>query len=250
MDVIVFYVLVPLIKLAAIMACISIPLALVVLISYVSQKLGMQKSYAKIISGIVISGFILWPVSGFFQLKNLCDNQERTHFLQKKIGPVNTIFFEGYGGMGWLNKKVNSEFAVYGRSNEFTRIYVDGVKNRNNIASMSKSKLLSFYKVSVNAPEVSSFTGRYLSIATIDISERLTERIIYQAKEYTWGGGILGYYIALFHGKSPIKTIYLSCGYAGDGVGIFRGISSERKKQYYTADKALAGKVFIIKIKK
>jgi hypothetical protein len=71
----------------------------------------------------------------------------------------------------------------------------------------------------------------------VQLTERLTGKILAEASELVFGGGILGSYMGLIEGDQDFR--YHSCGYVSQKIGPWRPTLSTRplSKGYYNTDK-------------
>jgi hypothetical protein len=150
--------------------------------------------------------------------------------------------------MWWLNEKIDLERPVYGRPGFYSRtgpIRESNAKNR--ARSVPEAELRSRYKVTIERPLEGNFLQQYVTKALIKIEDRATGSMVARIEEPVWGGGIAGNYIAALTVLNPFNVgkRYLSCGYAGNENGLFRGSSKERSHLYRLADQNLIERIFI-----
>ena len=90
--------------------------------------------------------------------------------------------------------------------------------------------------------QIASWWGAPISRQHIKAAERSTGRVMAEATDLVFGGGLLSWYMKLIGGDQDFQ--YLSCGYASADIGPWRpSLSSRpREKQYRDADLNLLDK--------
>ena len=223
------------------------PFAMAAFGYYLLRRKGTDQRRAVLFGIVPVLAVLAWPLTGLLDLHEQCGRTAIVRSSAEKLGPVSTLFVEG-PGMWWLDGRIDIERRDYGRADLFVRREIKKVNDRRHPISLTQAELRSRYKVSVNRPESGSFFQRYLTSAAIVIEERTTGTIVASFTEPAWGGGLAGSYIGVFTALNPFLTDnnHLSCGYAGEELGIFRGHSKERSKLYREADQRLIEQVFVL----
>lgn len=219
------------------------PILLGVALFHLIQKLNIQKTISATVSISTIALILIWPVSGLYKLNTQCNNINKHINDFNKIGPINSLFLDG-PGMWSLNGKIDVERKQYGSPNLYWKW---GDKNKH-IRNITEDNLLSTYKIELLPPKEASYSSRYLTNATVKISDRKTDDILVKLQEPAWGGGIVGAYLSSLTKLNPFHSSdkYLSCGFAGNEIGLYRGSSKARYTLYKKADSDLINKIFIL----
>ena len=227
-------------------AVIFSPIAITALISYVFQKLGTAFKTSVFYSIIFVLPFLIWPLSGLFEVNQKCNNTETIKTKINKIGPVDTLLITG-PGMWWLNDKINIERPEYKK----IKLYYRKTPNKKlaRIKSIPEENLQSRYNVIIEQPQQGSFKNRYMTSASITIKDRTTDTIIARVKEKAWGGGFAGNYIGALSELNAfnVRLKFLSCGYASNNINIYRGTSKYLNNLYSKTDQKFIEKIFILK---
>lgn len=226
------------------------PFAVAALAFYLLRRYGVGFRSSVLYSAVPVLLLLAWPLSGLYELSDQCAHTSIVRSGSEKIGPIDALLIDG-PGMWWLHGKIDVEGPEYGRhgkTNQFWRREVRAENKKRGPQSLSENELRSRYKVTIELPQGGSFLQRYLTSASITIEERATGILVASTQEPAWGGGLAGNYIAALSKLNPFysSTRYLSCGYAGREIGIFRGDSKERRQLYQFADQKLIEQVFIL----
>lgn len=189
--------------------------------------------------------FYAWAVSG---LIGLCGNQDSISALNlpQKLESIDSVLIDG-PGMWYFNSKINVERPAGKNKFQVLKATIHGKPEgtKNGFQPISEAELRSKYKITIKKPEGGDFFHRYRTNATITIENRLNGTVVAKINEPAWGGGLAGLYIGTFRiFSSPSMDNYMSCGYAGNQLGLYRGESQRRRELYITADQKLIQKVF------
>ena len=230
-----------------------LPILVPVIVFYALRR---YKTGGKTALFAVFVPFILiltWVLYGLHELSESCQNDTILRSPSEKLGPIDTLLILDGPGRWWMdNKRINIERHSF-RGRDGTD-YFSRDNSKKTAVELAKSRLVetelySRYKVTVEPPNNGNFWQRYLTSASITIEERSTGNLVAKISEPAWGGGLAGIYIAALTQNSPfgLTNNYLSCGYAGQEIGVFRGPSDTRKRLYKIADQNLIDQVFKIK---
>ncbi len=226
---------------------IAAPFAVSMIAFYLLRRRGKEFKPSVIFSVIPILLLLAWPLSGLFNLGEKCDQTSLVRFNSEKLGPIDALLIDG-PGMWWLNGKIDVERPEYGNANLFRIREAKQENKKRGSQPLSETELRSRYKVTIEQPQGGNFLQRYLTTASIKIEDRATKAMVASIQESVWGGGLAGSYIAALSKLNPFYSSnrYLSCGYAGQEIGIFRGDSKQRSQLYRAADQGLIEQVFIL----
>lgn len=221
------------------------PIAITALISYFFQKIGASFKTSIFYSIALVLPFLIWPLSGLFEINQKCKNTEIIETKINKVGPVDTLLING-PGMWWLHDKINIERPEFKKINLYYRKTPNEKYAR--IKSIPEAKLQSRYSIIIEQPQQGNFKSRYITSASITIKNRETGSIIVRIKEKAWGGGIAGNYIgALFDLNAfSVNYKYLSCGYASNNINIYRDSANYLNNLYSKADQKFIEKYFFL----
>ena len=222
------------------------PIAITALISYFFQKIGAAFKISIFYSIVLVLPFLIWPLSGLFEINKKCNITETIETKINKIGPIDTLLING-PGMWWLNDKINIERPEYKKINLYYRKSPNEKYAR--IKSIPEEKLQSRYNIIIEQPQQGNFKNRYITSASITIKNRETGTIIVRIKEKAWGGGIAGNYIGALSELNAfsVNRKYLSCGYASNNINIYRGTSKYLNNLYSKADQKFIEKYLFLK---
>ncbi len=223
------------------------PVAIAVLAFYQFRRKGVGFKPATLLSTIPVMALLAWPLSGLFELSRQCGTTSVAHSNSEKLGPIDALLIDG-PGMWWLDGKIDVERPDYGKADQFWRREAKKDNIKRGPRPLSETEIRSRYKVTIERPQGGNFLQRYLATVSIKIEELATGAIVARVQEPAWGGGLVGSYIGALSALNPFLTDnkYLSCGYAGEEVGIFRSASKERSQLYRSADQKLIEQVFIL----
>jgi len=226
------------------------PLAVPALAFYLLQRYGIGIKSAALISIVPALLLFAWVLSGLYELDDRCGNTAIVHSASEKLGPIDALLIIDGPGRWWLGGKVDIERPLPEGmgANRFSRTEVKKEGRNPRRVSLPEAELRSRYKVTVGRPHDGNFWHRYLTSALITIEERSTGNLVASVQEPAWGGGLAGSYIAGLSKVNPFSgpNSYLSCGYAGQEIGIFRGDAKDRRQLYQSSDENLIEQVFIL----
>lgn len=242
--------LIVLINFASAILLILAPFAVPALIFYLLRRYGIGIRPAVLISIVPALLLFAWVLDGLYGLSDRCRNTTIVRATSEKLGPIDALLIDG-PGMWWLYDKIDIERHEYGgqgKTDQFWRREAKKEVRKRGRQMLSEAELRSRYKVTIGQPHDGNFWQRYLTSASITIEERSTGKLIASVEESAWGGGLAGSFVAALSKLNPFYSShrYLSCGYAGEEIGIFRGDSKDRSQLYRTADQNLIEQVFIL----
>jgi hypothetical protein len=242
--------LIVLINFVSAILLIVAPFAVPALIFYLMRRYGIGIRSAVFISVVPTLLLLAWVFDGLYGLSDRCRNTTIVRATPEKLGPIDALLIDG-PGMWWLYGKIDIERPEYGRqgkTDQFGRREAKKENRKPGRQLLSEAELRSRYKVTVGLPTDGNFWQRYQTSASIVIEERSTGKLVASVEEPAWGGGVAGSFVAALSKLSPFYSShrYLSCGYAGQEIGIFRGDSKDRRQLYEAADQKLIEQVFIL----
>lgn len=223
------------------------PFAVSVLVFYLVKRRGVNSRSATLLAVTPLVLFLAWPLSGLVALSQKCEQESLERSSAEKLGPIDAMLVDG-PGMWWLNGKIDVERPEYGKTGFYWRREAKRENKKHGPRSLSEDKLRSQYKVTIEQPQEVTYLQQCLTSAYIKIEDRTTGAMVARVQEPVWGGGLAGNYIAALTILNPfyVQNRYLSCGYAGHTIGLFRGSSKERSQLYRSADQRLIEQVFIL----
>jgi hypothetical protein len=223
------------------------PFAVPALAIYLLHRYGMGIKTAALVSIVPVLLFFAWVLDGLYELEEQCGNIALLHLPTEKLGPINALLIIDGPGRWWLDEKTDIERPAY-LSGKYRRWDATKEGRRPYRKLLSESELRSRYKITIGQPHDGNFWQRYLTSALITIEERSTGTLVAKVQESAWGGGLAGSYVGALSKLNPFygSNRYLSCGYAGQEIGIFRGDSRDRRQLYQSADENLIRQVFIL----
>lgn len=227
------------------------PVAFPVAVFYCLRRFGIGKRTSVLIGVVPTFLFLAWAMYGLSELRDSCQNTLLVRSVSEKLGPIDALFIVDGPGRWWLDNRVDIEKHVT-RTNEgidrFSRQSTKKDNKANQHGWLLETELRSRYMVTIEPPANGNFWQRYLTSALITVEERSTGKIVAKLQEPAWGGGLVSSYITALTDNNPFSHInrYLSCGYAGHGIGVFRGRSDARRDLYQSADQNLIDRLFIV----
>ena len=220
------------------------PVVLITVSYWLLRRWGLRHSIALVFSSIPLLAIVTWPLSGLFVLSANCSDMPNLQVHLSKRQSIDSLLVIG-PGMHWLNSQLDVERRIWNDSNHFYREEI-ARKGMPHIRA-TKSELRSQYEIDIGFPKPTGFKERYLTSAPIVIKELGAEIPIAQVNELAWGGGLIGHYVGLFADFSPFNSMHLSCGFAGSGIGVWRGNSRNRYDSYEQAERSLFDQVFSLR---
>jgi hypothetical protein len=227
------------------------PILLPAVAFYCLRRSGVGKASSALIAVVPVFLFIAWAVSGLSDLRDICQSTQPLHNTSEKLGSIDALLIADGPGRWWLDTRVDIERHHFKTNEGIDKFSRKSTKNENSAIRkglLSETDLRSLYKVTIEPPANGDFWQRYLTSALITIEERSTGKLVAKVREPAWGGGLVGSYISALTNNNPFSHInrYLSCGYAGQEIGIFRGQSNSRRELYQSADQNLTDQFFIV----
>ena len=246
---VVFYILAVIIVALSPIVLWLIPIAVGLVMFCVFRLCGMGVRSSALMGIFIILIVITWPLIGLYELSCQCDQFPPIEKkISQKIGPIDILLVDG-PAMNWLLGKIDIEEPRWHGSSRYRRIEVETYPIlREELQELKESELRSRYQVSIEWPQEGKFVYRYLTKASISITDRETGVVVLKTYEPAWGGGIVGPYIAMLNNMtflSSSETNYLSCGYAGRKIMKYRS----RFDLYEKADRKLLEEIFILQYK-
>mgnify|MGYP000913885251 FL=1 len=227
------------------------PVLLPAVAFYCLRRFGVGKASSALIAVVPIFLFIAWAVYGLSDLRDICQSTQPLHNTSKKSGSIDALLIVDGPGRWWLDKRVDIERHEFQTNEGIDKFSRKSAKEENEAIRkgwLSEADLRSLYKVTIESPANGDFWQRYLTSALITVEERSTGKLLVKIQEPAWGGGLVSSYITALTDNNPFSHInrYLSCGYAGQEIGIFRGPSNARRDLYQSADQNLTDQFFIV----
>ncbi len=221
---------------------VTAPLTVPALGLYLSKKAGLNSRVALAVITALTVALLAWPISGLYVLSEQCEIPTLTRARAEKLGPIDTLLIGDGIGRWWQDQSLDIERQV--SEGRFGLVQANTGKRK----GVSEAELRSRYRITIEAPHEGGFLSRYLASGKILIEERSTGDLVASVQEPAWGGGMAGTFIAAVAEKNPFyaHSRYLSCGYTGKDIGVFRGNSESRRQFYQSADHNLVEQVFII----
>ena len=214
------------------------PIALPLFVLKELRKRGQKLSVTIGLVLIPILIIVGWPLSGLISLQVNSSKPTIVRSSNEKIGPIQTIFIDG--PMFGVDELITVESPdPWVKTKDHFMLRGPSIRP----VSIPEGELKSKYMVVIGISDRGSFLQRYLTKSSIKIKERSTGKLVAQLDEKLWGGGLVGHYISLLSGHSPLESRYLSCGYANSKVGGYR-FGIERAKHYKKADQWLIAEIF------
>ncbi|MDO8207786.1 MAG: hypothetical protein Q7T38_08205 [Gallionella sp.] len=209
---------------------------------YLLKRAGLNSKAALVVTAALTLALLAWPLSGLYSLSEQCENPTLTQINAEKLGPIDTLLIVDGIGRWWQNQSLDIERPV--SEGKFGLVQANTGKRK----GVSEAELRSRYRITIESPHDGHFLNRYLASGRILIEERLTGKLVARVQEPAWGGGVAGTFIAAVAEKNPfyVHSRYLSCGYTGKDLGVFRGNSESRRRLYQSADHNLVEQVFTI----
>ena len=228
------------------------PLLLPAIAFFVLRRLGLRVKVAILLTTAPVLLFLAWVLYGLNELNARCENSTLIRSTSERLGPIDTLFVVDGPGW-WMDTRFDIERHSYrNRRGEdvFHRIAAkkENRKPNDGRGQLLETELRSRYRVTVEQPRESSLAQHYLTTASVTISDRATGKLLASVQEPAWGGGLLGSYIAAALANNPFITFprYLSCGYAGKEIGVFRDRREPRSDLYRLADEQLIDQLFSV----
>ena len=218
------------------------PLTVPALGFYLLKRAGLNSKAALIVTVALTLALLAWPLSGFYSLSEQCENPALTRTNAEKLGPIDTLLIVDGIGRWWQDQSLDIERQTSEGRFGWTQAKTGKRKG------VSEAELRSRYRITIEPPHDGSFLNRYLASGKILIEERVTGNLVASVQEPAWGGGVAGTFIAAVAEKNPFyfHSRYLSCGYTGKSIGVFRGNSESRRWLYQSADHNLIEQVFTL----
>lgn len=219
---------------------ITAPLTFAVVGYALLMKTGLNSRVA--IGTVFVSAIALlaWPLSGLYGLSEQCEKSILVRAHAEKLGPIDTLLI--YDGIGrwWQDQSHDLERPLPGGGFQWWQA------NGGNRKRVTEGELRSRYRIRIEPPHGGDFFNRYQASGSILIEERASGNQVASFVEPAWGGGVVGAFIASVVERNPFHahSRYLSCGYTGRVVGVFRGNSEFRQHLYQSADHNLVEQVF------
>lgn len=227
------------------------PVAIPAVVFYCLHRFGIGKTSSALIAVIPIFLFIFWVMYGLSELSYKCSTTQQVLATSEKLGPIDALLIIDGPGRWWLDNRVDIERPVFrtkGGVDEFSRKSVKTENKATRHGLLSEAELRSRYKVIIEPPANGNLWQRYVTSALIAVEDRSTGKIVAKLQEPAWGGGLVSSYITALTDNNPFRHInsYLSCGYAGQEIGVFRGQSESRRELYKSADQNLINQLFVV----
>lgn len=227
------------------------PLLLPAIAFFILRRLGLGFKIAIALASAPVLLFLAWVLSGLYELSARCESPPLIRSTSEKLELIDTLFVVDGPSGWWMDTRFDIEKHSYrNRHGEdvFRRIAAKQENIRPNDGRLLEKELRSRYRVTVEQPRESSLAQRYLTTASVTISDRATGKVLASVQEPAWGGGLTGSYIAAALANNPFITFprYLSCGYAGKEIGVFRDRREPRSDLYRLADERLIDQLFTI----
>lgn len=221
---------------------VTAPLTVPALGFYLLKKAGLKSKAALVVTAALTLGLLAWPLSGLYSLSEQCENPTLTRANAEKLGTIDTLLIVDGIGRWWQDQSLDIERQGYDGRFGWTQAKTEKRKG------VSEAELRSRFRITIEPPHDGSFLNRYLASGKILIEERISGNLIASVQEPAWGGGVAGTFIAAVAEKNPfyVHSRYLSCGYIGKGIGVFRGNSQSRQRLYQSADHNLVEQVFAL----
>lgn len=232
-------------------ALLVAPLALPASAFFFLRRFGIGRRFAALIAVVPVVLFLAWALYGLYELHDNCQSTQLVRSTPEKLGPIDALLIVDGPGMWWMDKRIDIERHSFRTREGIDQYSTWPAKNENRGTRhgwLSEAELRSRYKVTIEPPINGNFWQRYLRFGLITVEERSTGNIVAKLEEPAWGGGLAGSYITALTEDNPFSQInrYLSCGYAGQQIGIFRGQSDARRGFYQSADQNLIDQLFVI----
>jgi hypothetical protein len=228
------------------------PLLLPAFVFLVLRRLGLGIKFALVLATAPVLLLLAWVLYGLNELNAHCENSTIVRSTSEKLGPIDTLFVVDGPGW-WMDTRFDIERHSYrNRRGEdvFHRIAAkkENTKPNDGRGQLLETELRSQYRVTVEQPRESSLAQHYLTTASVTISDRATGKPLASVQETAWGGGLIGSYLAAALANNPFATFprYLSCGYAGKEIGVFRDRREPRSDLYRLADEQLIDQLFTV----
>jgi hypothetical protein len=227
------------------------PILLPAIAFFALRRLGLGVKVAILLATAPVLLFLAWVLYGLNELNARCENSTLVRSTSERLGPIGTLFVVDGPPGWWMDTRFDIERHSYrNRRGEdvFRRIAAKKENIRPNDGRLLERELRSRYRVTVEQPRESSLAQHYLTTASVTISDRATGKLLASVQEPAWGGGLLGSYIAAALANNPFITFprYLSCGYAGKEIGVFRDRREPRSDLYRLADEQLIDQLFSV----
>lgn len=206
------------------------------------KRAGSNSKVALIVVVALTSVLFAWPLSGLYSLSEQCENPTLTRAKAERLGPIDTLLIVDGIGRWWQDQSLDIERQGYDGRFGWTQAKIEKRK------VVSEAELRSRYRITIEPPHDGSFLNRYLASGKILIEERISGNLVASVQEPAWGGGVAGTFIAAVAEKNPfyVHSRYLSCGYTGKDIGVFRGNAESRRLLYQSADHNLVEQVFTL----